>query len=456
MQDRRRKPVFAIGHGQLVIFALRLAKPLGWLGFLIGLVSFAGFQFDLEYLWRPLPGGLATGPWTSLALMLLALSLMLHDRGWARHLGLVLAALLGAIALTNLAEVATGLSLAIRPAAWARIFDREAAEGEPLGMGLATTAMLGWSAACLAARYFRHYRLAMSFALVAFGGPLVALLGYAFGIEAARGHMAVPTMLGGLALCFGLLCRDANRGWLKILLGPWIASGAGRQQIILINAGIFLIGLISRRLGLVQIDDASIVALPMLVVALVISATSISYHRIELAELRARWQLSHEAVHDGLTGILNRRGFLRQAEAALSALPAGAGALLMLDIDRFKRVNDEFGHAAGDLVLAAVARAARGRLRNTDLVGRVGGEEFAILLTAVRPGAGRAVAEALCHDIAALRFDVPGMAGGVTVSVGVAESGRAGETIGDLMIRADRALYAAKAAGRDRVEMAAG
>ena len=124
-------------------------------------------------------------------------------------------------------------------------------------------------------------------------------------------------------------------------------------------------------------------------------------------------------------------------------------SLAMVDIDHFKRVNDEHGHAAGDLVLAAVGRALNSQLRMGDLVYRYGGEEFLILLPDTPPAGAILVASRLRAAIAAL-MDLPCR---VSVSVGVASS-HLDETAPDLVQRADDAMYRAKAAGRDRVVMA--
>ncbi|MCJ8144656.1 sensor domain-containing diguanylate cyclase [Ancylobacter sp. A5.8] len=174
-------------------------------------------------------------------------------------------------------------------------------------------------------------------------------------------------------------------------------------------------------------------------------------------------QLRHLADTDELTGASNRRRFLAEGEAALaSARRSGTPtAVLMVDIDYFKRVNDRFGHAAGDLVLRGFVEKCRRALREQDLLARLGGEEFVALL----PGTGEAeahkVAETLRNFIAAAPMMIEGMPIPITVSIGVsvidpnqAETA-ATETDADilsgLMRRADLALYAAKDGGRNRV-----
>ena len=124
----------------------------------------------------------------------------------------------------------------------------------------------------------------------------------------------------------------------------------------------------------------------------------------------------------------------------------------MLDIDAFKAVNDLRGHAAGDDVLARVAAVCVAQLRaGTDHCGRLGGEEFAILLPETELSAAKAIAERLCVAIRDLRFEAAGEAYGVSASIGVAVLTRADDDIAALLARADAALYRAKGTGRDRV-----
>ena len=149
------------------------------------------------------------------------------------------------------------------------------------------------------------------------------------------------------------------------------------------------------------------------------------------------------AQRDPLTGALNRRG--------LGARVAGAvpGGVLMIDVDRFKQVNDRMGHAGGDRVLTALATALGGTLRQDDVLARYGGEEFVVFLPGARLAEAAAVAERLRRE-AALR--VRAGAAPVSVSIGVAERA-ADEPLDAALARADAAVYAAKAAGRDRVQV---
>jgi diguanylate cyclase len=154
---------------------------------------------------------------------------------------------------------------------------------------------------------------------------------------------------------------------------------------------------------------------------------------------------------DGLTELLNRQAWEEAAGAEVSRYRRGGGtpSLLMLDIDHFKAINDRHGHPAGDAVLRAVAQIMREVLRNEDLPGRYGGEEFGVVLPNTSAAGAAVVAERLRKRIEAAVLE---RRAGIhaTVSIGFAELGPQDADCAAWIARADRALYAAKAAGRNR------
>jgi diguanylate cyclase (GGDEF)-like protein/PAS domain S-box-containing protein len=158
------------------------------------------------------------------------------------------------------------------------------------------------------------------------------------------------------------------------------------------------------------------------------------------------------ATMDQLTGVANRRHFMDLAEReAYRAQRYGHDlSLVMIDLDHFKRINDTHGHAAGDRVLEEVCRVCGRELRESDLLGRMGGEEFAALLVECGLDEALAAAERLRRAVASRPVEGPEGAIRVTLSLGAAQL-RPSESLSELLGRADRALYAAKRAGRDRV-----
>jgi diguanylate cyclase (GGDEF)-like protein len=169
-------------------------------------------------------------------------------------------------------------------------------------------------------------------------------------------------------------------------------------------------------------------------------------------------QLTAEARTDAKTGLLNAAAWQRDAAMELSRARSYRpwGSVAIIDIDHFKAVNDTYGHLAGDRVLRAIADRFKAQLREGDLIGRFGGEEFAVLLPHTAATEAGRVAERLRGRIADEPIAVgdgrdTGVVVDVTVSVGVAELAEAGQDLDELLAAADAALYQAKDAGRDRI-----
>ncbi len=173
----------------------------------------------------------------------------------------------------------------------------------------------------------------------------------------------------------------------------------------------------------------------------------------DITERRSHEQrLRYLADHDTLTGLLNRASFERQLEAHRLQLAryGGTGAVIMLDLDHFKFINDTRGHSAGDEAIIRAARVLRSRVRESDVLARLGGDEFAVLLPQTDAREARLVAEQLLQALQAETVDLGGHARPLTASAGVAlfesEHMLSGE---DVLVNADLTMYDAKNAGRD-------
>ncbi len=163
-------------------------------------------------------------------------------------------------------------------------------------------------------------------------------------------------------------------------------------------------------------------------------------------------RLARAALTDALTGLINRRGLDEELASRLAA--GGAGCVALFDLDHFKQVNDSFGHAAGDEVLRRFAALARSSVRDQDVVARLGGEEFAVVLPDATIDQARLVCDRVRRAIGAARVRVEDATITVTVSGGVAPY-RDRQRVEEVLRAADRALYRAKNAGRDRLALAA-
>lgn len=263
-----------------------------------------------------------------------------------------------------------------------------------------------------------------------------------------EGAPTVPAFLGEVLMLDRFKHMTAN-DWLFV--ASWTALG---------TLGCILSGLICMRfafseLGQQAVDRASLSAIIM---PLLLAPPLFLVMTLKVIDLRhANARLRKEASTDSLTDVLNRGAFASEIDRYLDrpAPPTPyCGALLVIDADNFKSINDRFGHHHGDEALTIIARSIRAILRTGDVVGRLGGEEFGVFLPDVDMATARSLAERIRKAINLAVFTPGGQMSQLSVSVGGAVFER---EIGftELFRQADRSLYQAKRFGRNRVEVVA-
>lgn len=240
-----------------------------------------------------------------------------------------------------------------------------------------------------------------------------------------------------------------------MLLGLLKRYGYGPSLVGLVLASVLLSVLITAGINL--LIDGQVGRTGVLIAMVVAGSVSLLFGGIQLRLLQrleqTREELHRLSITDELTGAYNRRYFLAQATQAFAQARAGGEpfALVLFDADDFKRVNDTYGHLAGDRVLQQVVKAARSSLRKGDLLARWGGEEFIALL----PGTGREealrVAQRLREGMLQTSLGLEELR--ITMSLGVAVCQPSMRDLDDLLSQADDALYRAKAQGKNRIEM---
>lgn len=340
-------------------------------------------------------------------------------------------------------------ALFVLPLGWTLLSLREQL---PLSLGVALPSLLlyyGFGLLAVALARFMgvrgmHWQVWTVVALTA-----LSTLFFTFVHESHLGRVLSSSPL--LALLFFLTARP--------LLDAFRAGGAVSQRI---TATVFLTGvaLMLARTVVESIPDWRAQGLydlhsmqPLVLFYLPVAPLIATFGFLLMSADRLHAELEQLATLDPLTGAWNRRAMLEQCARALGLdrRHRRPSALLLLDADHFKRVNDTYGHEAGDAVLRELVRRMREVLRHEDLVGRLGGEEFVALLPGTPEQGAAEVAERLREAVARENFFCRGEEIPLTVSIGVAEREVGEADIAALVQRADRAMYAAKRAGRDRV-----
>ena len=300
------------------------------------------------------------------------------------------------------------------------------------------------------ARLFNGLKLR---ALIVAAGPALVLC-----IDALPDGFPKQDLRGGIGTLFGATYLLAAAWTLafrsrEALVSRWPLAG-----LVMLHAAMLLTGAVaaarSKGAASAMPEVASIFGMIHFEALVFLIGTTI----FVVAAMREASELRHKraATTDSLTGLLNRREFLDRAERLLqrAQYDGSALAVVVMDLDSFKRINDTFGHATGDETLRVFADVTRRALRPNDLFGRLGGEEFAAILPGADIEAAGAVAERARRAFADAGAIIDGREIYATVSAGVAgTAGAADALLSDLLQRADMALYRAKRSGRNRVEM---
>lgn len=279
----------------------------------------------------------------------------------------------------------------------------------------------------------------------------VGLLGVALLLAAVAPGLVGVGRPDGLALTSGLLVVV-----LGVVALPNVdrrASGPIERWLLLVATASLVDAVLTLSAG----DLRTLGGCTAVLVAVLASATLPIALLAEISSLGraladARAQLRHDAEHDDLTGVLTRRSAL--ARARLLAREDGPqAAVVVLDLDRFKAVNDGHGHPIGDQALAATGQVIRHALRDSDVIGRLGGEEFLIVLPGCDRERAAVIVGRLLAELREIRLaDVPALR--LTASAGIAELAGDEDRLAAALARADAALYVAKSRGRDRVQVA--
>ena len=433
---------------------------------MIGAMAMAGWVLGVDVLKSVIPGLITMKANTALVLMLLGASLYATAAETERYKHAVRVATLVASALAAAVfsqylhdhDLGVDLFLFYEPSGTAGTV-------HPGRMALNTSLCLLLVGVGLLVADTRFGRAVTPAVGVGVGvAALLALIGYFTGVTnlygfAKQTQMAVPTATGILLLGFGLLAARPDRGPMRLLASDGAGGQLVRRIVPAIVLGISVLtilrlagqsaGLYSTATGAWLLASAIITLLVPLVWRVAWSIERGDAERRLLAK-----ELKRLSERDPLTGLYNRRRLQEEMVRQLAILRRHARpfAVLMIDLDRFKQVNDTAGHAVGDALLVEVAHTMRRQLRTADYVARVGGDEFVILLPEVKAGSTEAVTDKLLRSLREVRIPAGETTIAPSVSIGAITCLLPGDetwTPDSILHSVDLELYSAKAEGRD-------
>lgn len=443
----------------LVEAALSLPRPLGLACALFGLLALIGYFGNVEAFYRPITGGPATHPLTALSVLFLGLGVSANDktrRGiWLERICTLL--VIG-ITLSRLSEILSGIDYSSWMTPFHSVVLLDQQIGKRNSMGVNSAAMLLSIAIALGLHSLRLPRASQIIASIAVAIPAVSFTGYAYGLERFHGQMSLLTATAGFGLAVATITMTADRAGLKAVLSPYIGGRIARAQalagyLIPTGLGYLLVNSVATGANQNQSLFGIFVVTICWFIILMVSISAVFHEKADFARRQSEAKLAAAAQTDMLTGLPNRRQFFEVGEREVERTKRSGGELwvLMIDLDRFKHINDTAGHAVGDQVLIAVAELLAQSVRKVDLVARLGGEEFAALVTDTNQHGCERVAESIRQNTELLR--VPGWTdihGPVTTSIGCAKLSLT-DTLDEALHAADEALYHAKQNGRNQV-----
>ena len=415
-----------------------------------GCIVLAAYVLDVESIWRPLQAGGATHPITAVLFIAGGLAVASVRALRVPRAAIIILMIVALVAVVRLVEVEFGLALLQPASPFPSTLAREASEATALTIGWNSALMFVLVPLAFLLRYCGLTRTNQIMAAAGMAPVLVALTGYVYGVADFYGAMSLTTVIVGILFSASPLLLSARSGIVRAITSPWDGGRFGRLEIAVITSVLFIGGFAVRHAG-ISADRA----LPIFIVlSILLASATIAFGAIRIEGndwLRRRAERSNTqmVLRDALTGLYNRR-FLKEQEKGLVAFARRKGyrlSVLMIDIDRFKAINDTYGHPVGDQVIRRIAQNIRNRLRSADISIRYGGEEMLAILLDADLDAAEHVAEGLRAIVEAIDFSDVGFRS-ATISIGGAEVlASLTEAIG----RADVALYIAKKSGRNRV-----
>ncbi len=444
-----------VKHHTLIRYFMKVCRPLAAICLGFSILSLLGYLIDFEALYRPIPNGPATNPLTAVLVVLLALSLVIQPKKFP-----YLSAICAYIGFLLISMRLVDYQFDTQNAALLTRFfynpleDNAGASNNVMGLNTAAMLLL-----LCTANIFRRHRLAglsQVSSFLALAIPTISITGYAYGLEHFYGDMSLITTTFGIMLSISALFVTSTHGVLRAVLSPHIGGRLARIQVVVGYAFCFILGyLLVQSLvntGAENLFGAYVVATSWFIIILV-ALSAATQEKVDRQRRRIERKLNQTATRDQLTGLYNRLAFTHEAQKCMAWQKRKSSTLyvLLMDVDHFKRINDQFGHAVGDTVLITIANALKVSSRETDILCRYGGEEFVALIDVNTHSGALVMAEKLRACVESIHIkDVSESHGIFSISIGCAPLN---DMIGleQALANADKAMYRAKYHGRNRV-----
>lgn len=447
----------------LVATAMTVPRPIATVCAFFGLLALAGYLGHIESLYRPIANGPATHPLTAVNILLLGLCIRASSRThYSNWLVRILLLLSICTTLARLTDALFHLELTRWMTPFYKTVILDHFTGKSNAMGINTSIMLFSIAIALGLKSWQMPRASQITASISIAIPTVSFTGYAYGLEHFHGQMSLLTASAGFGLAAATLALTSDRAGLKAVLSPYIGGRLARAQVL---AGYMIptaLGyLLVKSVISVPNQDHSLFGIFVVTICwfiiLMVSISAVFHEKSDFARRLNEAKLADAAQTDSLTGLPNRRQFFEFGIREIERIKRSGNELwvLMIDLDHFKNINDTAGHGVGDQVLIAIAEVLSHSIRKIDVIGRLGGEEFAILLTDTHREGCERVSENIRRNVELLSIpDWTDIHGAVTTSIGCAKLTQT-DTLDSALHAADEALYLAKHGGRNRVSFVA-
>jgi len=440
----------------LIKYAHAIVRPLGGVGVLFGLTVLAGYFGSVEILYRPMANGPATHPLTAMCIVLIALGLQKfnHEKvdKWLHRLPAFLVLILTSVVIIDV-SIHSQIHHVLTPFQGQVLADLQAGKSNSMGMNSAF--MFFCISISLALYSFQKFVLSQFVAFFAIAIPDISIIGYAYKLGVFHGQMSVVTAASGFMLATASLGMTAHIGGLKALLSPYLGGKIARLQVL---AGY----LVPTLLGVLLLksqnssEGSSLGIFVVLICWFIILMTIVSaifQEKVDRLRRKGEQRLKEKTMSDPLTGLSNRRKFHEFGQEEINRVIRNKSQfwLLILDIDHFKKINDAAGHDIGDRVIIKLGATLKESVRAVDLVSRIGGEEFTIILVDSSKQGAALTAERIQMNIKHMKVD--GWTDGhgpITASIGCAIN-NGSCALEETFKLADEALYKAKENGRNRV-----